>query len=378
MRTPTRRDALLAGAGGLSAILAGCVGGDGNSGNGNGNGKGNGNGNGGDPVSVRDVATLDVGSSLAVPYWRRQDEEAVGVVYRYDSSDIQGPDAQALHDSDADVQSFVEATDFETATLLQIGAVGPDTCHNTVDITGFAVEDGTLVGRASTSAPEGQACGSAETHPWVLVRVDFDGTPPENAELTITDGWDDEATVSPTTPAGLDPSELDGHVQPDGDARVLAGSLTCDRERFERHPQHVEEDAVGLGENGRDDRTTFALRADHTEYALGDTVTITMTNVTAEEVITGNRHKYNLQLLTEEGWQDVRGSTEHDHFEYTDEGVSHAPGDGFEWTIELTDEGVIEGHFHEDHFSVCPSLQPGRYRFLYWEPAVAVEFDVEE
>jgi hypothetical protein len=198
MRTPTRRDALLAGAGGLSAILAGCVGGDGNS--------GNGNGNGGDPVSVRDVATLDVGSSLAVPYWRRQDEEAVGVVYRYDSSDIQGPDAQALHDSDADVQSFVEATDFETATLLQIGAVGPDTCHNTVDVTGFAVEDGTLVGRASTSAPEGQGCGSAETHPWVLVRVDFDGTPPENAELTITDGWDDEATVSPTTPAGLDPS----------------------------------------------------------------------------------------------------------------------------------------------------------------------------
>jgi len=63
----------------------------------------------------------------------------------------------------------------------------------------------------------------------------------------------------------------------------------------------------------------------------------------------------------------------------TNDPISHAPGEGFEWTFELTDGGVVpDAHQHGDSPTVCPSLQPGRYRFLYWEPGVAVEFDVTE
>jgi len=38
---------------------------------------------------------------------------------------------------------------------------------------------------------------------------------------------------------------------------------------------------------------------------------------------------------------------------------------------------AVAGHVHEDSLSVCPDLPPGRYRFVFWEPTVAVAFDVE-
>ena len=375
MRFLTRREALLAGAT-ISVLLAGCTGDDDNA-NGNGSGNGNENGNGNGSVTVTDVETLDVGASLGRPASAGHDKEAPGVVYRYDSDELGGPDADVLHGSDADVGGFVEDTKFETSVLLQVGSVGPSTCWETVGVSDLAVEDGALTGEAKATHTGAEGCDDAITYPWALVRVVFDGTPPEDVELRITDGWGDVATVSPTSIGRIDPADLDGHVSPDGDPRTLEGALACDREGFERHPQFVEEDALELGENGRDDDEVFALRADNTQYALGETVHISMTNLTVEEQTTGNRHKYNLQLLTEEGWQDVRGSTEMEFFGYTDEGVVHAPGEGFEWALGLTDEGVVDGHFHDD-LVVCPSLQPGRYRFLYWEPAVAVEFDVEE
>ena len=370
----TRREALLACAGSLAVFLAGCTGDDGN---GTGNGSGNGNGNG--SVTVTDVETLDIGATTGRPFWVGRDEDALGVIYRYDSDEIAGPDVDALYDSDADVESFVEATEFGTATLFQIGSVGPSTCWETVGVSDLAVEDGTLTGEAKATHTGAEGCGDAITYPWVLARVVFDGTPPEDVELRLTDGWGDAATVSPTSTDGIDPADLDGHVRPGGDPRMLEGSLACDCEGFERHPQFVDKDAVALGENGRDDEDVFALRADDTQYALGETVRVSMTNLTAEEQATGNRHKYNLQLLTEAGWEDVRGSTERERFGYTDEGIVHAPSEGFEWALALTDEGVVpDDHQHGDSLTVCPSLQPGRHRFLYWEPAVAVEFDVEE
>ena len=44
------------------------------------------------------------------------------------------------------------------------------------------------------------------------------------------------------------------------------------------------------------------------------------------------------------------------------------------------DEGYVseEGVHTNQAECLWSLLQPGRYRFLYWEPAVAVEFDVEE
>jgi len=319
-----------------------------------------------------------LGSGLGAPAWASDDDDTPGVVYRYDSDDLDGPDSDMLHESEADVDSFVAATEFETSILLQVGSVGPDTCWETVGLSGLTMEDGTLVGEAKATESGAAGCGDAITYPWALSRVVFDGTPPGDVELRITDGWGEVGTVTPADRSGPDPAALDGHVRPEGDPHSLAGELDCDRDGFERHPQFVDESAVELGENGRDHGQVFALRVDDTEFALGEMVTVTMTNITAQEQLTGNRHKYNVQLRTEAGWQDIRGSTEMEHFVYTDEGVGHNPGEGFEWMLELTDEGVTAGHTHTEDLTVCPSLQPGRYRFLYWEPAVAVEFDVVE
>jgi hypothetical protein len=80
-------------------------------------------------------------------------------------------------------------------------------------------------------------------------------------------------------------------------------------------------------------------------------------------------------VRTENGWQDVRGSTEHERFAYTDEAVMHRPGEGFEWTFELTESGLVADHTHD--LTVCPDLQTGRYRFVYFSPGVAVSFDLQ-
>lgn len=105
-------------------------------------------------------------------------------------------------------------------------------------------------------------------------------------------------------------------------------------------------------------------------------MTVTLTSLGPGTGGTGNRNKYSLQVLTEAGWQDVRGSTDGEPLPYTDEAVRHEPGEGFRWTFDLTPEGVIAGHVHEDALAVCPGLPAGRYRFVFWEPLVAVSFDL--
>jgi hypothetical protein len=146
---------------------------------------------------------------------------------------------------------------------------------------------------------------------------------------------------------------------------------------------------AALGEAYNDEELTFAMRVHTTQTVAsdeeapprvgrGNEVRVTMHNVSTDVQGTGNRHKWNLQVLTMDGWEDVRGTTGDDPIVYTDEAIEHRPGEGFEWSFEMTEEGIVAGHTHEDILEVCPDLQPGRYRFVYrgiisGEP-LAVEF----
>ena len=177
---------------------------------------------------------------------------------------------------------------------------------------------------------------------------------------------------------GSMPDGLSGHVRPEDDPETVPPALSCDDEEFHRlQQQYFNEQSLSWGDTStEDDAPRFALRVERLEYEYGETATIEFTNVSDEVQTTGNRHKYSIEVKTEAGWQDVRGKTSDRGLEFNDLGIEHQPAEGFEWTLELTEDGVLAGHTHEDRLTVCPGLPAGRYRFVYWEPAIAVAFNL--
>lgn len=331
------------------------------------------------PPSDADVTfeVLQLGTGLERPAWRA-DGEGGGHAELYASAAAArgrlGLEALAPDRREA-AESFVGSTDFGAERLLFVASVGPDTCYSRVEVASLRVVDATLAGgaRAVDTSEAGEGCGDAITYPAALVRVRFEGDPRDQARIRITDGWDEQREVVAAA-IERDPGALSGHVRPADDPATVPAALDCGESGFRRHDEGFSaEPPWGLTADGWG---AFALRVDALEVARRETVTVSMTNVGAGEGATGNRHKYNLQVRTEAGWEDVRGTTDGDPVAYTDEAIIHEPGEGFEWSLEMTPEGVIDGHPRQDRLSVCPGLPAGRYRFAFWEPSVAVAFDL--
>lgn len=166
----------------------------------------------------------------------------------------------------------------------------------------------------------------------------------------------------------------EGVVRPSGEPAVLPPPLECDDDSFDRLDQPFTEDDFAWGDHPAE---PVRIRVPRTSYVLGEAVTVSLTNAGQTTVETGHCSSYSVQLHTEAGWQDVRGARTDVTIAYPDVLVRHDPGDGFEWNLTLTDPGVV-GAF--EGMRVCPALQPGRYRFVYWglpdDAAVGVAFDV--
>lgn len=314
------------------------------------------------------------------PNWR---DDAVGYAVVIDSESRQRAAFGVFSpDSDTDeLRDFVEDVDYENERLLVVESGGPNSCYSRLDVENARVDDGRLRADASVvDTREGdEACASVETYPSTLVRVSFEDSPVDEAAIDVTDGWDEQATVTATADDSLspDPADLSGHVRPDGDPSAVP-PLDCDRDGVTRHGQWFDEADVAWGDFETDGETALSLRVEEIEYEHGDTASIQLTNVSDGNVATGNREKYNLQVYTDDGWQDVRVK-EGDHgFGYTDEAINHPPGGGFRWDVELTEAGIVEGSSHDAE--VCPDLQSGRYRFAYFgvigDGAVAVSFEL--
>ncbi|SDY17631.1 hypothetical protein [Halopenitus persicus] len=358
-------------------------------------------------VGDRAVA-IGLPAESAAPRWARDaasgTDQLVGYVTRFDSpagvqwvlEDLrEGPERSAA------IREFVDETDFGDATLLYVGSVGPNTCYARLEVRDVRVESDAITGTATAvdTSRGDVGCGEAITYPAALVRVSGDDLPAGTA-FTVTNGWGDAATLDGTDPL-IDPATLPGRIRPPTDPPAEPDALRCSADDFERHPAWFDEadvaygsigaDGAGDGSETHDDDAAppdpaFALRArgpegsdDSLRFERGETVSIDLVNVAGRTLTTGNRHKYALQVRTSEGWTDVRGARgDPARFEYTDEGVGHPPGEGFEWALELTEDGVVEGHPLADRLTVCPDLQPGRYRFAYWGVpggAIAVTFD---
>lgn len=338
---------------------------------------------------------FQIGPSLSRPPWAT-DEETTGFVTLIENE----RDQPWMIDDPDEVEGLEEwytATDFDESVIVCVRSVGPNTCYDEVAVSDVRRTTATLDGEetaviaataeAVDTSEEDVECGQAVTYPAALVRVTDDDLPAE-AAFTVTDGWGETADVD-TTGGVIDPDDLPGYVRPSGDPRTVPDPLVCDGE-FERH--WSPDDDVAWGELVHEDGDPLlAMRIENPQYGgddgdralefeRGDEVRVTMRTVADRPVDTGNRNKYGLEVLTEDGWMDVRGTSDDAPMEYTDEAIHHLPGEGFEWTFVLTDDGVLDGHVHEDRLEVCPGLPEGRYRFAFWgaigDESLAVAFDL--
>lgn len=330
-----------------------------------------------DPGGIGSYETVQFGADSSQPAWY-DDSPGHAELYGSESVARAALDLDRLpQESREDADQLLSETDFARARVLFLGSAGPDTCYEEIAVRNLRTTEGLIRGRFAAHDPCGDcACGDAVTFPSALVRVSFEGDPPDEARLTAVDGWGEEATVEVIADGGVAPGDLPGYVRPE-EAPDPVAPLSCPDEDFTRHGTGFRDDVEWGEATDEDGNPTMALRVDRTGYARGDTVTVTMTNVGDGEQMTGNRHKYNLQVYTDEGWQDVRGWMG-DERGYTDEGIIHQPGEGFAWSLELTEDGVVADHTYEGSLTVCPGLPAGRYRFAFWEPAVAVAFDLLE
>ena len=369
--------------GGLAA-LAGCVddGGDGST-DGGSNGGANTNATGtdvdegGSSSTVTDVTVHQVGRALSGPAWRRDERPGFCTVI-----EARDDAAWLLRDADAETTAFVEETDFDAAVLLYVESVGPNTCYGHITVEDVSVDGDRLTATATAinTGDEGAICGQAITYVGAFCRVAV-ASAPSTTRVTITDGFGTTATLS-AADGVRDPAALDGAVEPSGDPPAVPAALTCSDESFERVGGGYEPPVNWGAGGGLTTDAGLALRVrrpdgsnettsngDEREngsvrFNRGETVQIRLTNVSARPIGVGNRHKYAFEVQTADGWVDVRGDDD-GVFEYTDELIRLSPGEGFEWSFELTESGVVADH-PQSSARVCPSLQPGRYRFVFW------------
>lgn len=188
----------------------------------------------------------------------------------------------------------------------------------------------------------------------------------------------DQNTKTQTSPTDVP----QGYVRPEGDPLAVPEELHCDDDEFERRSGWVDEELLRWGAVPDGEGTpVFALRSDGLTFERGEEVTVTLTNISDDEQVTGNAYRANFDVLTEAGWQDPRGWPDGIPKPITSDVWNFAPGEQFKWTFELTERGVIEGDYppHHDDLTTCPGLPPGRYRFATAAPDpgdVAVAFDL--
>jgi hypothetical protein len=284
------------------------------------------------------------------------------------------------------IHEFRSGIDYGHERLLLVESAGPSACHDRLELDSIRAEGGRIradavVVDSREAADDGAsaACADVITHTASLARLTFTEKPLDSATVRTTDGWGQTAAVHADVddPLGPDPDSLSGSIRP-GEDPDPAEPLECDRTGVERYDGWFEPSDVAWGTLEDNDSARLALRIDDIAYERGETASIRLWNVADEIVNTGNSRKYSIEYYTESGWQDIRVGDADGFRGYTDEAFGHPPGEGFEWSIELTESGIAEATPH-DHADVCPALTPGRYRFVYWGAiggAVAVGFEL--
>ncbi|WP_247731216.1 hypothetical protein [Halovivax limisalsi] len=402
MNALDRRSVLRYGAGGLGVSLAGCL-----------SDFSSGSGDGGDDGGDGSDLTVDVfqlGATGERPIWYRDDDRRGAVTVVDSSRDrpwhgrFEGGGSSERRD---DLRSWLEATDFDSSVVCYVETVAPNTCYTEVAVADVRVETATIdrlggereviagTVEAIDTSGANEACGQLISYPAAVVRItpdDGDADLPSIAQFEIVDGWG-EASTENSVRGIVSPSDLPGFVRPSGDPPAIPDALSCPDETFERLPSTGDDETVYGETVDEDGRPLYAMRVvnpavdssdadadDALAFERGDAVEIVLRNVSNRELHAGNAAKYNFEVQTAAGWQDVRGVADGDGFGYTDEAYAHQPGDGYEWSFAFDESGVVADSVRAGELSVCPDLQTGRYRFRFWSvegaDSIAVAFDL--
>jgi hypothetical protein len=158
-----------------------------------------------------------------------------------------------------------------------------------------------------------------------------------------------------------------GKVRPDQKPAEVPTEFVCEDDDFERLWTGYDSEHLNWG-----DTEDFSLRVNELSFEYGEVAEIRLSSG-----MTGNRHKWNFEVTTDNGWREVRGTSDGSELSYTDEEV---PG-GFTWELELTEDGILEESPGSRKLRMCPDLVSSRYRFVYWgligETSIAVAFDID-
>ena len=396
MRPVPRRTALhLVGAGAI-ATAAGCLSDLESDDNGS-------VGNGSDDLEI-DVK--NVGITTTPPLWTA-DDDRTGFVTVYESGS-DGPwfvnERGDEEDGENDLAEWFAETDFDESVVLYVETAAPNACYGDVAVDDVDVATRSLARREGETdaivatatavdvSDEEEDCPQVVSYPAAYVRVTGDDLP-SDALLTITDGWGNDGDVD-STMGLVEPAALPGAVEPPHDPLVVPPALECADDDVERLVAPDDEHVVWGETVDEDGDPVFAMRIENPgfdgdpddEDALafqhGDEVAISLWNVSDRRLVTGNPSKHSIELATDAGWEEVRVHDADAPIGYTDEGIFRKPGEGFDWSFSLTDGGLVEHHPQADALSVCPGLQPGRYRFRFWgltgDASIAVAFDLVE
>lgn len=182
----------------------------------------------------------------------------------------------------------------------------------------------------------------------------------------------------------IDPDTLPGRVAPDtGPVALPDGDICPSIEADTRtDPSEIAWGSIRNESGVRRWALSIASAEEGSSLAFesGEEITITMTNTSYSTLTTGSKSRATVEVLTTDGWQPVVNPTRIGGL-----GMLSTPGKHFEWTLELTPDGIAEalgistqndssdsGSDDEgDRFDfdiggeVCEELPVGRYRFSY-------------
>ncbi|MDB2280228.1 hypothetical protein PM034_17485, partial [Halorubrum ezzemoulense] len=159
-----------------------------------------------------------------------------------------------------------------------------------------------------------------------------------------------------------------GEVRPEHDPANVPPAFECDADGFARHPQVYDGEVNwggggGAGSDAGGDGPR-ALRggipgddapgSDPLAIGRGTQFRIELTNVSGEPASVGSQAKYNLEVRTESGWTELRGTDGDPTVGYNDLAIGVPPGGTLEWEFEMTETGLVEDGPRADAFRVCP------------------------
>lgn len=96
------------------------------------------------------------------------------------------------------LDEFKANLDYETERLLFVESVGPNACHDRLDVTNVRLADGRLRADAEVldTSEDDVGCAEVISYPSTLARVTFEEAPPGSAAVDLTDGWGESAAIS--------------------------------------------------------------------------------------------------------------------------------------------------------------------------------------